>query len=237
MRYAVAFGGLAAVCFAAAALAAVHGGAPALAQGLVSAWFGASFTVVSLAYLGAGPRLLGKQPDGALAWWSLGLNAPFLLLALASMRAVHAALREDPWTEVAPGLFLGRRPTRADAAGFRALGVTGVLDLCAELPASRARTGLEAYASVPVLDARAPSLEALTLAVSWIDHQRPHGPVYVHCALGRSRGATVAAAWRLAHRLDPDAAAAERALVQLRPVVELSAEQRATLEAFHAGLG
>jgi protein-tyrosine phosphatase len=110
--------------------------------------------------------------------------------------------------------------------------VGAILDLCAELPATRARTGRERYRSLPVLDMAAPTPEQLADAISWIDTQRARGPVYVHCALGRSRSATVVAAWRMAHGLDTDPDQVEASLRDAREVVDLTAAQRAALDRF-----
>lgn len=229
MRYAVAFAGLAVASATLAALLPWGLAAPA-------AWLATSWSVVALAYGGLGPRLLGKTPDGELPWWSLAVNGPFLLLGLASMRAVHMVLREEPWTEVAPGIWLGRRPTRRDTARFRALGVRAILDLCAELPITRARTGAEVYKSLPVLDGQSPTAEQLADAIAWMDTERALGPLYVHCALGRSRSAVVVAAWRLAHGLDRSAEDCEQALRVLRPVVDLAEPQREALAVYRARL-
>jgi hypothetical protein len=225
MRYAVAFALLSASCVLLAVV---------LPWPLVplDVWIGTSFAIVSVAYAGVGPHVLGKTADGALPWWSLALNGPFLLLGLASMRVVKLVLREEPWTQVAPGIYLGRRPSAHETAAFRALNIGTIVDLCAELPATRARTGQEAYCSVPVLDGQAPSDVDLARAIAFIDAQRALGPVFVHCALGRSRSATVVAAWRLAHGLDRDAEQVERTLRRSRPVVDLRTGQREALDKF-----
>src|SRR5690242_15218300 len=135
MRYSTVFGSLAVASLLAAALT------PWAGVQVVLAWIGASFLAAAIAYAGAGPRVMGKRADGELPWWSLVLNGPFLVLGLGSMRMVHLGAGEPPWTEVAPGILLGRRPSRRDVAAFRKLGVTAVIDLCAELPASRAMKG------------------------------------------------------------------------------------------------
>ncbi len=227
MRYALTFGTFA------ASLAAVAYAVPWRGTQVWMLWMSVGFIGVSLAHGGAGPRVLGKRADGELPWWSWVVNGPFLLFGLASLRLVHLSSREHPWHEVYPGLLLGRRPSRRDGEAWRSLGVSSLLDCTAELPATRVRTGDEAYLSLPVLDSAAPRPDELGAAVQWIDVQRSRGPVYVHCALGRSRSATVLAAWLLAHGHADSVQQAEAALQRVRPVVWFTRAQAAALTRWH----
>lgn len=198
-------------------------------------WVAASFALAALAYAGLGPKLLGKRPDGALPVWSYAVHGPFLLLGLVSMRFVHLTDPEPPFHEVAPGLFLGRRPTRRDRTAFGSLGVASVLDLCAELPLS-AVLGRVSYLTLPVLDAEPPDPAQLRSAVAWIDDQLGRGKVLVHCALGHGRSSTVVAAWLLAHGAPGDALDVEARLRRIRPGVRFTPPQHAALEAFRRTL-
>jgi hypothetical protein len=200
-------------------------------------WVASSFLLAAAAYAGLGPGLLGKRADGSLPAWSYLVHGPFLLLGLVTMRAVHLTTAEPPFHEVAPGVVLGRRPTRRDREAYRALGVSAVLDLTAELPASAALTGTERYRTLPVLDAEAPSPAQLAEAVRWIDLARAEGgKVLVHCALGHGRSATVVAAWRLAHGATGDALDVEAALRRTRPGVRFTPPQHLALEAWRRSL-
>ena len=76
----------------------------------VLAWPGFSFGLVALAYLGLGPGVFGKQASGSLAWWSVLLLLPYLLLAWITWHLVRRMSREDCYNEVAPGIFVSRRP-------------------------------------------------------------------------------------------------------------------------------
>lgn len=232
MRYAATFGAMAAGC-AVAAGAVVLAGGGWLAAPL--GWSAASLGLAALAYAGLGPGILGKDAQGRLPWWSRVVNGPFLLLCLASMRVVHAGRPRAPWNEVAPGLVLGRRPTRLDAPAFTAERFTAIVDLCAELPATRLRAPDQAYLGLAVLDHEAPTVPQLAEAVRWIEAERarPGGRVLVHCALGRSRSATVIAAWAYATALPGERPALdgiEATLRAARPDVALSPDQRAQLD-------
>jgi hypothetical protein len=184
-----------------------------------------------------GPRVMGKREDGELPWWSLLLNGPFLVLGLGSMRMIHIGAGEPPWTEVSPGVLLGRRPSRRDVGAYRALGVTAVVDLCAELPASRAMTGREAYLLLPVLDSEAPSHAQLTEAVRWIDQHLGEGKLFVHCALGHSRSAMVVAAWQMARGAPGGPDELEAELKRARPSVMFTSPQREALRSWRRQLG
>jgi protein-tyrosine phosphatase len=230
MRYTFAFGLVAAV--AAVAAFVVPGWVfPALLW-----WVASSFALAAAAYAGVGPRLLGKRADGTLPAWSYALHGPFLLLGLVSMRMVHLTSGEAPFHEVAPGVFLGRRPTRRDRAVYRQLGIGAVLDLCAELQKSSALEGRERYLTLPVLDADAPSPEQLVAAVRWLDEVLPGQRVLVHCALGHGRSATVIAAWRLHHGAAGDALDVEADLRRTRPGVRFTPAQHLALEVWRRGL-
>ncbi len=173
---------------------------------LVASWVAVSLCLAAAGYAFAGAALMGKRADGELPAWSFLLHGPFLFLGLVSMRLFHfwrargpapEGFRETPWDEVAPGLWIGRRPMRSDRKALRRLRPAAVIDLCAELPASRALDGTERYLALPVLDAEAPTDDQLEEGVRWIEEHLHRGPVLVHCALGHSRSATLVAAWRM----------------------------------------
>jgi hypothetical protein len=199
--------------------------------GIGLGWVAAAFTLAAAAYAGIGPAALGKRADGTLPASSYAVNGPFLLLGLVSMRMVHLSHAEAPFHQVAPGLFLGRRPTRRDREAFDALGVRSVLDLCAELPRSSLLVG-QRYLTLPVLDAEAPTAAQLDEAVRWLDEVLPAGPVLVHCALGHGRSATVVAAWLLAHGAPGDALDVESTLRRIRSGVRLTPPQHTALDAW-----
>src|SRR5690349_15013055 len=112
-----------------AALAALSGGA-----GWLLLWPALSFGLVGVAYLRKNPGALGKRADGTLAAGNTVLLAPYLALAWAIHRIERAVSREDPSNEVAPGLWVGRRPLAHEIPRE----VRIIVDLTAELPASAA---------------------------------------------------------------------------------------------------
>lgn len=192
-----------------------------------------SFTLVAVAYFGAGPRLLFKRASGRrhlLAWlvhWPY-----FALTALSYCLSRVLARREGAFVEVAPNVILGRRLTARESRRAETQGWVAVLDLAAELPEAQPLRDLANYRSLPVLDATAMHTAQLRDAVEWVSRNASDGPVYVHCALGHGRSALVAAAYLIAAGLAPDAKAAVKRLRELRPGVRLQRSQRRVLERF-----
>lgn len=185
-----------------------------------------SFALLAVAYGGVGPKLLGKRPDGGRWWWARLLFAPYLLLTRFSFVLYKLLGRHAAVCEVVPNLFLGRRLTAGEAE--RVAGAA-VLDLAAEFSEARPLRRPDLYLSMPVLDATAPSGEQFTFAVRWIADHLPHRPVYVHCALGHGRSASVVIAYLLHSGRVKDVRDGLRLVRQLRPGVGLSVSQRKAL--------
>lgn len=73
--------------------------------------------------------------------------------------------------------------------------VSAVLDVTCELP----RTHHHKYLCLPTWDTQAPSAAAIQTGVDWaLGHVEAGRPVYIHCAHGHGRSATVLAAVLLA---------------------------------------
>lgn len=186
-------------------------------------WPVLSLAVVSLAYAGSGPWLLGKW-RGRLLPASSWLLRPYLLGAEWLQGRLNAGY--PAFVELLPGLWLGRRLTPEEAERMPA---PAVLDLTAEFsetPALLQRT----YRNVAILDLTAPAPEQLREAVAFLE-ENPR--CYVHCALGLGRTWLVGAAW-LIHRgtpLDHALALVEKAC----PRIRLRPAQRQALERFSEG--
>jgi hypothetical protein len=221
-RYAFVFGLLSVACgfFGFVAVAPTNGISLAF---LLPAM---SFALLAVAYAGVGPKLLGKRADGSRWWWARLLFAPYLFLTRFSFAVYKLLGRHAAACEVVPNLFLGRRLTAKEAERFAG---AAVVDLAAEFSEARPlrRPGL--YLSVPVLDAAAPTSEQFTLVVLWIAEHLPHRPVYVHCALGHGRSASVVIAYLLHSGRVNSVRDGLRHVRQLRPGVGLSSGQRERL--------
>jgi len=103
MKYAFVFGLLSAYVFAAAYL--LGGWAWLLV------WPAVSFLLVTAAYLGLGPRIFGKRPNGRHAWWAVALLLPFLLLTWVVWHLLRLVSREPPCNRLFPVRELHRQGT------------------------------------------------------------------------------------------------------------------------------
>jgi protein-tyrosine phosphatase len=216
MKYAIVFFLLAAYLIA---LGALVGG-----LGWLLLWPGISFAILGSAYTGLGPGVLGKRPDGRVAWWAVLLLLPYLLLTWGVWHLQRRLSKEDCCNEVAPRLWLGRRPFPRELPA----GVDLVVDLTAEFPAARGLTAGRAYRCLPTLDALVPGDADVEKMVAEVANWP--GIVYVHCALGHGRSALLTAAVLLRRGLAANPREAEALLRQARPAVRLKPPQRRLLE-------
>jgi protein-tyrosine phosphatase len=187
-------------------------------------WPAFSFGLVAAGYAGLGPCIFGKRSNGRLAWWAVLALLPYLLILWTLWHLQRCLSRAPVCHEVAPGIWLGRRPLGHELPA----GVVLVVDLTAEFFVARSvRTGRD-YLVLPTLDGTAPQEAALREMVARLA-EHP-GPVYLHCAAGVGRSALLAAAVLLARGLAEDHHQAEARLRQARPGVRLTPPQRRLLK-------
>lgn len=191
--------------------------------GLLLTWAGASFCLVALGYAGLGAQVFGKRDDGSVRSVVRAVLLPYLLLIEVLWWIQRRISKEPPCHEIAPGLWLGAWP----AAGLPPE-VTLVVDLAAELRRA-CPAGCE-YLGLPCLDAALPQWPAFCRAVRRIAAHP--GSVYVHCALGHGRSATMVAAILMARGLASNPLEAEQLMRTVRPGVGLTDGQRALLQRY-----
>jgi len=189
-------------------------------SGPIMLWVAANFMLVGLAYLGLGPRLFGKRPDGSTSLRSILLLALYLFAIDTIWRLRRLLSPTPPFQELIPGILIGRRlfPREYPAS------VDCVVDLACELPEFRKVTRLKRYVSFPILDGHVPKIPDLLDLIARIDDIP--GTVYVHCAEGYGRAGMVAAAILLARGLAHDPEEAIRSVQRTRPGVRLYRAQR-----------
>src|SRR5215470_9081931 len=138
-------------------------------------WPAAVLVAVAIVYLAHAPRALGKRPDGTIAWWAWLAWAPLF----GYMRLLHELARwltdEPVATEVAPGVWVGRRPRVHEVPP----GVAIIVDLCAELAEAPGVAQGRTYLSIPALDSTAPPVADIARAVDAM--LAANGAALVHC--------------------------------------------------------
>jgi membrane-associated phospholipid phosphatase len=148
-----------------------------------------SLLLVALVYRLRRAAFFGKRNGRfpALAWL---LYWPYLVGYRLTWMAILVRERgRPPFHQYAPGLWVGRRLTRAEA---RCLPVDcHVIDLCSELSETESLRGR--YYCLPLLDLQAPRPSQLRSVLATIgQYQRTNQTVYVHCAMGYSRSRLIA---------------------------------------------
>src|SRR5688572_8918361 len=196
----------------------------------ILAWPAYSLVVVGLGYVWLGPEVLGKQADGTLSWKAALTLMPYFGAAELAWYVVRVLGTEEPWHEVSPGLYLGRRVQHWELPARVGL----VLDLTAEFVEPPELREGRRYVSVPALDASTPSVHALADAVQAITSYQ--GNIYVHCAAGHGCSAMAMAVLLVARGMAHDVDAAVALMRAKRPRVRLRTTQRKVAHATVAEL-
>lgn len=190
----------------------------------VLTWPAASLVLVGLGYMGLGASVTGKRSNGTFTWHSALLLLPYLAAAELAWYAARVLGQDEPWQEVARGLFLGRRVQHWELPARIGL----VLDMTAEfVEPEEVRSGRH-YLCVPTLDGAAPNVDKLAHAA--LEALTFPGNIYVHCAAGYGRSATAMAVLLVTRGLARDVDHAIDLMRAARPRVRLRTTQRRTAE-------
>lgn len=166
-----------------------------------------------------------------------GLLLPYQGLAGFTLHLYRRLDREEMMNQVAPRLYVGRLPFPSEHGWLGELGITAVLNLCAEFPRlSRLRTSPDREVEyLPIFDGSAPSDRQFQRAVDWVAKQYGEGrTVLIHCAQGHGRSVTIAAAALCRLGLAADAAEALAKIRGARPRAKPSRAQGERLARFLA---
>lgn len=189
-------------------------------------WSAVSFMIAGMSYIWFGPRVFGKKPDGKLDKWRVLVMLPFLLLIWMKWRISKFLANEECWNKIIPNLYLGRRAFANELPDD----IIMIVDLAAEFPAPINVESVAEYLSCPTLDNSAMDLKLLQKSVNSITACR--GGVYVHCAQGHGRSATVVGAVLLARGVAGNTEEAVALMKKARPKVLLNRHQRRLLNRF-----
>ncbi|MDZ7920219.1 phosphatase PAP2 family protein [Rhodoferax sp.] len=159
----------------------------------LTAYGAASLLLVARAYALGDAHFLHKT-QGRFAGWAWLLYAPYLLgYRLTWLCVQWRERRHPPFAQMAPGLWVGRRLSNAEAH-LLPPGCT-VVDLANELSETPVlRTAR--YHHVPLLDLLPPSGADVRRVLAIVHNALQCGhPVYLHCAMGYSRSRLMAGAY------------------------------------------
>jgi isopentenyl-diphosphate Delta-isomerase len=188
-----------------------------------------SFLACGIAYVLKEPRFWQKQENGTIRATSFLLFAPMHGLNWFSLLLAVRLEREKAVHEIVPNLWLGRRLISSEADIFPKKSEVAVLDLTGEFPENKFLRNNN-YLCLSVLDHTAPSRNQLTQAIAFINNHILKRSVFVHCALGHGRSATVVAAWLLEQNKSQKVEAVLNQIRAIRPGVLLDADQISILK-------
>ncbi|PQO47670.1 tyrosine-protein phosphatase [Blastopirellula marina] len=183
-----------------------------------------SFALMSAAYLGLGPELMGKRDAGTLAPISVALLLPYLLLLWTVWHLWRLTSHEPKWNAINGDFLLGRRLLGSEMPPEAA----SVVDLTSEFAEPTAMRSVACYRAFPMLDATGrTTAEIRTLAQEILEMPKP---VYLHCAQGHGRSGLLAAALLLESGAAKTADQAFEMVRAVRPGVHLSGPQLRVLQ-------
>jgi protein-tyrosine phosphatase len=180
------------------------------------------------------PPIQARTPRAAIV--HIAVDAPFTVM-MAGFKAIRWPLNRLA-SPIADGIFLGTAPLLAFEREYlrRELGITHVVNLCAEFPCLNAhykQLGIQTL-YLKWIDFAPPPPDQVPVAAKWIAEafkSNPDARVFVHCKFGMARSATVVAAFLTAYRDVPLEHVA--ALVrEKRPEVVLRPEHMHRIKAF-----
>ncbi len=174
-------------------------------------------------------QIFGKKANGKRKWWIYPIHWSFFILNGMIFHLHHWRSKENWCDEVFPQVWIGRLPIKQDQKAWSELAVQGVVDATAEFMVQD-YIKEEQLLCIPTFDETPPSLEDLKEASAWIEEKRKLGPVYVHCAYGHGRSATIVAAWLLTYGHCQSVKEAEDLMKEKRPKVRLNSWHKKALE-------
>jgi predicted protein tyrosine phosphatase len=139
-------------------------------------------------------------------------------------------------SQITPQLHVGGQYRRWGWKRLADRGITAVINMRIEFDDQAAGIAPSRYLYLPTVDDTAPTLDDLRQGVAFIQQETANGGgVFIHCASGVGRAATMAAAYLVRTGLTPEQAWAR--IQEVRPFIRPTDPQIAQLERFGAQQG
>ena len=162
-----------------------------------------------------------------------GLRTTFLWALDHAVRIVGGAPIRG-LSQITPQIHLGGQHNRRGWRTLQARGVTAVVNMRVEFDDQAAGIAPSRYLRLPTVDETPPSLEHLEQGVAFMAQEiADGGVVYVHCASGIGRAATLVAAYLVRQGASPEQAWAQ--IQTARPFVRPEPNQVDQLVRFASG--
>jgi protein-tyrosine phosphatase len=156
--------------------------------GLVLIWIGVSLLFIGLGYFGLGSVIFQKNENGSFTFAANILFFPYRWMSRL-IRHLFFKSYQSP-QKITDKLYLGAF-WMAKSDDYHA-----VFDVCSEY--KKAKNKVDTYISYPLIDLATPTIDELHLGVKKLDGLiQNNKTVFIHCALGMSRSATLVFAWLL----------------------------------------
>jgi hypothetical protein len=185
--------------------------------GVLLVWLGCDFLAIAVAHIGGYHGLHGKRSDGTLPWWSWMVFSPYYALNFLVWNVLRWRSSEAATQQINAELSVGRRLSGSEFIDSFA----NVIDLTAEFAEPANIRKHPGYQCLPILDAAAPSPDALHMPISGL---RP-GASWVHCAQGHGRTGLFALALLLKQGQVQSISEGLQMLRSVRPGIALNAKQ------------
>lgn len=155
---------------------------------LILLWIGVSLLFIALGYFGLGAVVFQKKQNGSFTFAANILFFPYRWMSRL-VRNVFFKSYQSP-QKITDKLYLGAF-WMAKLYDYDA-----VFDVCAEY--KKSGNSSQNYVSYPLIDLAIPTIQELDLGVKKLDELvNNNSTVFIHCALGISRSATLVFAWLL----------------------------------------
>lgn len=182
--------------------------------------------------------LLGKKEDGRMDPLRYYLGWSYQLGIQTKLYVERTYGDEPSYDEIIPTVFLGAWPANENLLPHQARNKKiAVVDVTCELPCN-VRPVIDAYHLVPVWDTHAADVDQIQRAVAWAlpyVHDDDY-ILYVHCAHGHGRSATVLGAILIAMGKVETVDEAIACMKSSRPLVRLNTRQRDALLSWNKSL-